>query len=112
MLKIELERAMDPEMMRRRPCGICGAEFEPEAVLACLETVHEYIPTCEVCLSSLSRRAEEEAIPANWSEVYRRYLAAVKRYPEPLYPSTEAVEEAELRDPRVAAVYTHSARSL
>ncbi len=112
MLKIELERAMDPDMMQEQPCGICGAEFQPDAVLACLKTDHDYIPTCEPCLSSLSRRAEEEAIPANWNEVYRRYLDAVSKYPEPLYPSSEAVEEAELRDPRVTATYAHSARSL
>lgn len=97
MLEIKLERAMDPDMMREQPCGICGAEFQPDAVLACLKTDHDYIPTCEPCLSSLSRRAEEEAIPANWNEVYRRYLDAVSKYPEPLYPSAEAVEEAELR---------------
>jgi transcription elongation factor Elf1 len=99
VLKITLERAMDPGDMNKQACGICGAEFEPEAVLACLETVHEYIPTCEPCLSHLSRRAEEEAIPADWDKVYRRYVDAVSKYPEPVFSSAEAVEEAEKRDP-------------
>ncbi len=99
MLEIKLERALDPDMMQEQPCGVCGAEFEPEAVLACLATPYEYIPTCEPCLSSLSRRAEEEAIPADWGKVYRRYVDAVSKYPDPVFPSAEAVEEAEKRDP-------------
>jgi transcription elongation factor Elf1 len=100
MLEIKLERAFEPEMMREQPCRICGADFQPEAVLAELETVHEYIPVCEVCLHNLARRAEEEAIPADWDKVYRRYIDAVEKYPEPVFPSVKAAEEAEARDPK------------
>jgi transcription elongation factor Elf1 len=99
MLEIKLERASEPEMMREQPCGICGADFQPEAVLAQLVTVHEYIPVCDVCLDHLARRAREEAIPADWNDVYRRYIDAVAKYPEPVFPSSEALEEAEMRDP-------------
>lgn len=100
MLEIVLERAFEPEMMSEQPCGICGADFQPDAVLAELVTVHEYKPICEVCLSHLARRAEEEAISADWNDVYQRYLLAVAKYPEPVFPSVRAVEEAEALDPK------------
>lgn len=102
MLQIELERAMVPEDMSEQPCGICGVDFNPDAVLACLVTPHEYLPTCEVCLSHLARRAETEAIPASsaWSRVYADYVLAVAKYPEPLFPSLKAVLEFEKNDPR------------
>lgn len=99
MLEIKIERAMEPEMMQEQPCGICGAEFQPEAVLAQYVTESAYVPVCEVCLSHLARRAEEEPIPAKWDEVYANYLAAVPKYPEPVFPSVEALMEVEERDP-------------
>ncbi|MDP9454211.1 MAG: hypothetical protein CYG60_09340 [Actinobacteria bacterium] len=99
MLTIKLTRAYEPEMMKRQPCGICGAEFQPEAVLAQLVGDHEHTPICEVCFHHLARRAEEEPIPAGWDEVYRRYVSAVNEYAEPLFPSVDAVIEAEERDP-------------
>ncbi len=98
MLEIKLERALDPDTMQEQPCGICGAGFEPEAVLACLVTPHEYIPTCDVCLEHLARRAREEAIPADWNDVYLRYIDAVAKYLEPVFPSEEALEAAEMND--------------
>jgi len=99
MLEIELARAMDPTYMNEQECGICGADFTPQAVLACLVTPHEYIPSCDVCLDHLARRAREEAIPADWNDVYRRYIDAVAKYPEPVFPSLEALKEVEARDP-------------
>jgi hypothetical protein len=99
MLEINLERALEPAQMQERPCGICGAGFEPDAVLANLVTPYEHLPVCEACLSSLARRAAEEAIPAKWDEVYAGYLAAVSRYPEPVFASVEDVMEAEKGDP-------------
>jgi hypothetical protein len=99
MLEIKLERALEPEQMKEQPCGICGADFEPEAVLAQLVTAYEYIPTCDVCLDHLARRAREEAIRADWNDVYLRYIDAVAKYPEPVFPSEEALEAAEMNDP-------------
>lgn len=99
MLEIRLERAMEPEQMEETPCGICGADFQPDAVLANLVTPHEHKPVCEVCLSHLARRADGEAIPADWGDVYRRYVRAVSEYPEPVFPSVEALMEAEKLDP-------------
>ena len=95
MLTISLERAMEPGYMREQPCGVCGATFTPDAVLACLVTPHEWPPVCEVCLKHLATRAEEEAIPAAWDEVYRRYLAAVAKYPGPVFASEEELEGAD-----------------
>jgi hypothetical protein len=57
MLEIELARALEPEMMGEQPCGICGADFQPEAVLAQLVTDSYLPPVCEPCLSHLARRA-------------------------------------------------------
>jgi hypothetical protein len=100
MLEIKLLQAMEPDELEEQPCGICGADFEPEAVLANLVTPHEYRPICEVCFNHLARRVEEEAIPADWGDVYRRYLRAVKEHPEPVFPSVEALIEEEDRCPR------------
>lgn len=99
MLEIKLERALEPAQMKEQPCGICGADFQPEAVLAQLVTAYEYIPTCDVCLDHLARRAREEAIRADWNDVYLRYIDAVAKYPEPVFPSLEALKEVEARDP-------------
>jgi hypothetical protein len=79
--------------------NLCGAEFRPKAVRADLDTAHEFVPVCEVCLSHLARRTEDEAIPADWDTVYAEYLAAVSKYPEPVFPSVEALMQVEERDP-------------
>ncbi len=100
MLEIKLERALTPDDMREQPCGICGADFEPGAVLVKLVTVEENISTCETCLAHLAHRAEDEPIPADWNDVYWRYVAAVEKYPEPVFPSMEAALEFEDGDPR------------
>jgi len=99
VLELKLTQAMEPGEMEETGCGICGADFEPGAVLAKLVTPHEYRPVCEVCLTHLARRAEEEEIPADWDEVYRRYLRAAKEHKEPVFPSIEALEEAEASGP-------------
>lgn len=112
MLEIELERALEPEMMRERPCGVCGADFQPKAVLANLVTECELAPTCEACLSHLARRAEEEPIPADWGKVYERYLAALREITSPVFPSVEAVMRAEARDPEGTAKLMRAAMSV
>lgn len=96
MLEIKLERAYEPEVMEPRPCAICGTDFKPKAVTAYLADTAELV--CESCLSHLAVRATQESVPANWDEVYRRYLEAVPKYPEPIFPSVEALMEAERRD--------------
>lgn len=105
MLEITVERAYEPEMMRRQPCGVCGADFEPKAVVAQLMTDCELPLVCEPCLENLAHRAESKDIPANWDEIYRRYLKAVPKYPEPIYPSVQAVIDAESRDPEGTMAY-------
>ncbi len=109
MLEIRLRRAYEPEDMSPRPCGMCGAGFRPEAVLAEANIPNEWTEhsaVCEVCLSHLARRAEQEPIPAGWHEAYRRYVKAASEYAEPLFPSVAAVLEAERTDPEgTAAVF-------
>lgn len=107
MLEIKLERAYEPEMMRRQPCGICGAEFQPEAVLVQLVGDCEHTPICEACIHLLAHRGDDENIPAakHWNDVYGRYLEAAPKYPEPIFPSVEAVMEAERRDAEGTTAY-------
>ena len=100
MLEIKLERDLEPTAMQSQPCGICGADFEPKAVLACLVTECFYLPTCEACLSHLALRAEEEPIPAIWNRVYKEYLLALEKYPQPALPPLEALKDSEKIDPR------------
>lgn len=99
MLEIKLERALEPEQMREQPCGVCGGDFHPKAVLAQLYTDH-YLPSvCEPCLTHLAVRAEAFGIPANWNIVYANYLSAVAKYPEPVFATREALGEAEEQAP-------------
>jgi hypothetical protein len=100
MLEIRLERAMEPEAMEGQSCGVCGADFQPKAVLAVLMTDPTLPSVCEPCLSHLAQRAEDEAVPARWSTVYADYLSAVARYTEPVFPTLEALLRAEEQDPR------------
>ena len=82
-------------------CSGCGRRFWHRELVECFEdnhngltyfdgdllvTAHYYLPTCEACLYYLARRAEEEAIPADWSRVYADYLSALAKYPEPVFP--------------------------
>ncbi len=99
MLEIELTRALEPEHMGEQPCGICGAEFQPAAVLAQLVTDSHLPPVCEPCLAHLARRAEDGDNAADWDKVYRRYVEAVAKYREPVFPSVEALMEFENSDP-------------
>jgi len=99
MLEIKLARALEPEMMGEQPCGICGADFEPRAVLAQLVTDSYLPPVCEPCLSHLARRAEYGDNEAGWDKVYADYQLAVAKYPEPVFPSIAALMEFEDSDP-------------
>ncbi len=95
MLEIKLERAMAPDQMEKTPCGLCGLEFRPAAVIAWLPMDSECLPICEPCLKHLADRADVEPIPAEWNDVYRRYVQAVRKYTEPFFPSVEALMEEE-----------------
>ena len=99
MLDLTLSRAMAPDEMEPRPCGICGAEFSPRAVLCNFVTSSEYLPICEACVSHLDARAERENPPADWGEVVRAYRLALEVYPSPVFPSVEALLEADRRTP-------------
>lgn len=99
MLEIKLERAMAPDQMEETPCAMCGLEFRPDAVVARFTMDCECVPVCETCLAHLAHRAEDEPIPADWNDVYRRYVEAVQKYPEPIFPSVEALMEEEARQP-------------
>lgn len=99
MLEIRLERAMAPDQMEETPCGMCGLKFRPDAVIATLAMDGDCLPVCEPCLKHLAGRAEDAPIPADWNDVYRRYVEAVSEYPEPVFPSVEALIEEEARQP-------------
>jgi hypothetical protein len=99
MLEIKLERVLEPEQMREQPCGVCGRDFHPKAVVALLYTDHYLPAVCEECLTHLAQRAEVAGIPANWNIVYANYLSAVAKYPEPVFATREALLEAEQQDP-------------
>lgn len=98
MLEIKLEQAMAPDQMEETPCGMCGVEFQPGAVLVSVEVdgdwLHESL-LCHDCLRHLARRAETEEIPADWDNAYRRYLVAEEKYPEPVFASMEVLLEYE-----------------
>lgn len=98
MLEIKLERAMAPDQMEETPCGVCGLKFRPDAVVAWSADDSHCLPICEPCLKHLAARADVEPIPADWNDVYRRYVEAVSEYPEPVFPSVEALME-EMRQP-------------
>lgn len=97
MLEINLERAMAPDQMEETPCGMCGSEFRPDAVIAWFPMDSDCLPVCEPCLRHLAVRADEVDVPAYWNDVHRRYVRAVQEHTEPVFPSVEALSEAEGR---------------
>ncbi len=56
-------------------------------------------PVFEPCLSHLACRADDGDNPADWNTVYADYVSAVARYPKPVFPTLEALLEAEEQDP-------------
>jgi hypothetical protein len=99
-MRIKLERAVSPEYMEETECGICELPFTPEAVIAWDEDVRAICPRCVAYLSSWN----PERFPT-----IADYEAAIERYPEPMYPSEEALLEAAAEDPRGGAkVYAAS----
>ncbi len=89
-MRIKLERAVSPEYMEETECGLCGVAFRTESVIAWDEDVRAICPDC---VEYLGRR-NTEGFPS-----IEDYRAAVKRYPEPMYPSVEALLELEAEDP-------------
>ena len=84
---------------------MCGADFRPEAVVATLFTEPDLPAVCEPCLRHLAVRAKVEGVAADWDRVYADYPLAVARYPEPVFPTLEALLEAEAQDPHSNRIY-------
>lgn len=99
MLEIRLERAMAPDQLEETPCGMCGLEFRPDAVVATLAMDSDCLPVCGPCLKHLAHRADAEPMPVDWNDVHRRYARAVREHSNPVFPSVEALSEAEGRCP-------------
>ena len=104
MLEIKLERALEPEMMERQPCGMCGVEFQPEAVLIAVNIAGKYLDEtilCEPCLYHLGLRARDlgGASPPDWDWDLVYYRQAVAKYSEPVFPTVAALMEFEDSDP-------------
>ena len=98
MLEIVLERATAPDQMKERPCGMCGVEFRPKAVLIAVRIDGQYIDEailCEPCLEHLGRRATALRTGPDWDFDHAAYLAAAEKYPEPYFPTMEALLEYE-----------------
>ncbi len=103
-MRIKLERAISPEYMEETECGLCSVAFRPESVIAWDEGHAEVV--CPECLAYLGERN-----PARFPSV-EEYRAAIERYPEPMYPSVEAILQLEEENPDVAGrVLTDSAVS-
>jgi hypothetical protein len=90
-MRIKLERAVSPEYMEETECGSCEVPFRPESVVAWDEHVRA---VCPECVRYLGER-NPERFPT-----IEEYRAAVERYPEPMYPSIEAIMELEEEDHR------------
>jgi hypothetical protein len=90
-MRISLERAVSPEYMEETDCGICEVPFRPESVIAWDERSRAMCPDCVWFLG--------ERNPERFPSI-RDYRAAVERYPEPMYPSEEAIMELEEEDHR------------
>jgi hypothetical protein len=93
-MQIRLQRAVSPEYMEETECGLCGTPFRTESVIAWDEHTQ---PVCPECVRYFGERSPERF------PTIAQYEAAVGRYPEPMYPSTEAILELEAEDPYVGA---------
>jgi hypothetical protein len=97
---IELQRQWFPgaRMADDDVCGVCGQPVEEElSIVACAATDGrtDMDLACLSCVEYLGKRNPEK-FPT--IEVYRELL---RKYPEPMYPSAEALEAAseEFEDP-------------
>ncbi len=87
---IELFRAWTPEDMTEDTCGICGHEIAPASVIADLETEDRYDcgVACSECIAYLGERSPER------SPTREEYEEALRRYPRPMFESSEALRAA------------------
>lgn len=92
---IELQRAFSPEEMYEDDCGIRGERFRVGTVIAFALTEEERLDVgraCEACVEYLGARNPEKF------PTIHEYERAVRRYPEPIWPSGEEAGRAEDED--------------
>jgi hypothetical protein len=85
IMQIRLQRAISPEEMGEKECGICGVPFRVESVTAEAVAFVAVGLVCPECLAYLAER-NPERFPS-----IEEYRAAVERYPAPMFPSGDEV---------------------
>ncbi len=91
-MRIQLQWAFSKEDMAPRACALCEAEFIPEAVIIRVDP-YAY-EACGECLRALDGRKRQEP-RAPWP-TWEEYQEALRRHPEPMFPSAGAVEADEM----------------
>lgn len=88
---IDLQRAFTPEEMGEEKCGLCRRDFRVESVRAdaVTDSHAEMGLVCRECIAYFGR-ANPVALPT-----IEEFQAFVERYPEPMFPSEEALEASE-----------------
>lgn len=91
---VDLQRAFTPEEMGDHECGLCARTFRPDSVIVFAETNRreEIGRLCPDCLEHFGR-INPEYYPT--AEVYRD---ALRRYPEPIWATSEEADRAEDED--------------
>lgn len=95
-MRITLEWAMTPSDSAVRPCEFCGAEFEPQTVMVCVDP-HGF-EVCPECARALLK-GERCGIRAQWP-TWEQYQQALREHPEPMMTDDELrlAEELGLYD--------------
>lgn len=90
---IEFERAFSPEDMGPGECGLCGLGMEIESVVArVLSDGRGELggACCRGCITYFGQRNPEK------HPTHGEFEELLERYPEPIWPSRAAANEAEL----------------
>ena len=91
-MRISIEWAMTPEFSGFRPCEFCGAEFEPQPVIVCVDP-HGF-EICQECVRALLK-GERCGVRVKWP-TWEQYQRALRKHPEPMMSEEECKRAEEL----------------
>lgn len=91
-MRIAMEWAMTKECSAVRPCEFCGAGFEPQSVMVCVDP-HGF-EICPECVRVLLK-GERCGVRALWP-TWESYQEALLEHPEPMMTEEECTRAEEL----------------
>jgi hypothetical protein len=92
-MKIELRRALEPGELGATDCGLCGALFEAESIIASVIGAGADLGlACPSCVAHFGEQSPERF------PTIEEYEEAKRHYPAPVWPTPNGPEETFERD--------------